>query len=153
MSGKIITKKIFCCLSSTMKSVVCFPPMVARRPLPPKSTAFGSVYSVEWTLEFCSVLSIRSWIEPHKASSLTWHWDCWPIDWVGKECLNNSCLTPANAGHSETKCIGHLIASSSRQSRHKSTLLSLAIERCFLHHPWPEKNWILMPRCFLDIWS
>ena len=65
--------------------------------------------------------------------------------------LNNTCLNPANAGHSENRCMGHLTVWSSRQSQHLSDLLSLAVIRCFLHQPWPEKNWMLNPRCLVYV--
>ena len=35
----------------------------------------------------------------------------------------------------------------------KVYLSPYAIIKCFLHQPWPEKNWMLKPRSFLDIWS
>ena len=86
-----------------------------------------------------------------KISWTTWHNDSLPTCCVGYWTLKRILLVSVRAAHSEKMCIGVSSEPSSQQSLHSWLPLRLAVVRCFFHHPWPERNWILLPRFSLDM--
>ena len=72
---------------------------------------------------------------------------------VGNGTPKSANLAIARASHSVKMCMGVSSHPSSSQSLHYGLSLSLVMERCFCHQPWPDKNWMHLPRSSLVIFS
>ena len=103
-------------------------------------------------LDVCSKL-ISSWTVSINISSTTWHNDSLPTSRVGNGTPKSANLALARASYSVKMCMGVSLHPSSSQSLHCGLSLSLVMEICFCHQPWPDNNWMHLPRSSLVIFS